>query len=145
MYKSLTSSKRSPLFWLLIGGRKLVFFWHDSEPRTAKTDRPQGLFSPFFTFLRAIFFRPFRLSLAPTICPWVSEHVSETACRRNDRSPYHHVFVILAISCEDNRRHFSGDAHTLSDSLPWRNQKLSRYSQYEHNVPSIPAARDSPL
>ena len=34
---------------------------------------PQGLFSPFFTFLRAIFFRPFRLSLAPTICPWVSE------------------------------------------------------------------------
>ena len=34
---------------------------------------PHGLFSPFFTFLRAIFFRPFRLSLAPTICPWVSE------------------------------------------------------------------------
>ena len=34
---------------------------------------PQGLFSPFFTFLRAIFFRPFRLSLVPTICPWVSE------------------------------------------------------------------------
>ena len=34
---------------------------------------PQGLFSLFFTFLRAIFFCPFRLSLAPTICPWVSE------------------------------------------------------------------------
>ena len=34
---------------------------------------PQGLFSPFFTFLCAIFFRPFRLSPAPTICPWVSE------------------------------------------------------------------------
>ena len=34
---------------------------------------PQGLFSPFFTFLRATFFRPFRLSLVPTICPWVSE------------------------------------------------------------------------
>ena len=34
---------------------------------------PQGLFSPFFTFLRATFFRPFGLSLAPTICPWVSE------------------------------------------------------------------------
>ena len=31
------------------------------------------LFSPFFTFLRAIVFRPFRLSLALTICPWVSE------------------------------------------------------------------------
>ena len=38
---------------------------------------PQGLFSPFFTFLRAIFFRPFRLSLAPTICPWVSEDAFE--------------------------------------------------------------------
>ena len=34
---------------------------------------PQGLFSPFFSFLRAIFSRPFSLSLAPTICPWVSE------------------------------------------------------------------------
>ena len=34
---------------------------------------PQRLFSPFFTFLHAIFFQPFRLSLAPTICPWVSE------------------------------------------------------------------------
>ena len=38
---------------------------------------PQGLFSPFFTFLRAIFFQPFRLSLAPTICPWVSEDAFE--------------------------------------------------------------------
>ena len=38
---------------------------------------PQGLFSPFFTFLRAIFSRPFRLSLAPTICPWVSEDAFE--------------------------------------------------------------------
>ena len=36
---------------------------------------PQGLFSPFFTFIffRATFFRSFRLSLVPTICPWVSE------------------------------------------------------------------------
>ena len=34
---------------------------------------PQGLFSPIFTFLRAIFFRPFRLSLVPTISTWVSE------------------------------------------------------------------------
>ena len=38
---------------------------------------PQGLFSPFFTFLRAIFFRPFRLSPRPTICPWVSEDANE--------------------------------------------------------------------
>ena len=75
-----TSSKRSPLFWLLIGARKLVFFWHQSEARTARPfgtglvrHCPQGLFSPFFTFLCATFFRPFRLSLVPTICPWVSE------------------------------------------------------------------------
>ena len=40
---------------------------------------PQGLFSPFFTFLRSyIFFRPFRLSLAPFICPWVSEDVPKS-------------------------------------------------------------------
>ena len=39
---------------------------------------PQGLFSPFFTFLRATFFRPFRLSLVPTICPWVSEDEGKT-------------------------------------------------------------------
>ena len=27
------SSKRSPPFWLLIGARKLVFFWRQSEAR----------------------------------------------------------------------------------------------------------------
>ena len=32
-----TSSKRSPLFWLLIGARKLMFFWHQSEARMAAT------------------------------------------------------------------------------------------------------------
>ena len=38
---------------------------------------PQGLFSPFFTiFVPYIFFRRFRLSLVPTICPWVSEDVN---------------------------------------------------------------------
>ena len=38
---------------------------------------PQRLFSPFFTFLGAIFSRPFRLFLSPTICPWVSEDESK--------------------------------------------------------------------
>ena len=41
-----TSSKRSPPFWLLIGARKLVFFWHP-----------------------VIFLRPFRLSLDPLSAP----------------------------------------------------------------------------
>ena len=40
---------------------------------------PQGLFSPFFTFLHGTFFRPFRLSLVPTIYPWVSEDVAQGA------------------------------------------------------------------
>ena len=57
-----TSSKRSPPFCLLIGQKNSKVFWHRSEVRTA-----------FFTFLLAIFSRPFRLSLAPSICPWVSE------------------------------------------------------------------------
>ena len=55
-----TSSKRSPPFCLVIGARKLLCFFV----------LPQGLFSPFFTFIRAIFSLPFRPSLArPTICP----------------------------------------------------------------------------
>ena len=36
-------------------------------------ERPEELFSLFFTFLRALFSRPFRISLAPTICAWISE------------------------------------------------------------------------
>ena len=32
-----TSSKRSPLFWLLIGARKTQVFWYQSEARTAAT------------------------------------------------------------------------------------------------------------
>ena len=82
-----TSSKRSPPFWLLIGARKTQVFWHQSEARTAATvgtglvrHCPQGLYSPFFTFLRAIFSLPFRLSLAPTICAWVSEDVKRSTC-----------------------------------------------------------------
>ena len=43
-------------------------------------ERPEELFSPFFTFLRAIFSRPFRLSLAPTICHWVSEDAKVGEC-----------------------------------------------------------------
>ena len=69
-----TSSKRSPPFCLLIGQKNSKVFWHPSEVRTAATVwNWSGLFSPFFTFLLAIFSRPFRLSLAPSICPWVSE------------------------------------------------------------------------
>ena len=58
-----TSSKRLPPFWLLIGARKTQVFFGTNQ----KTERwppfgtglvrhcPQGLFSPFFTFLRSIY------------------------------------------------------------------------------------------
>ena len=76
-----TSSKRSPPFWLLIGARKLVFFWHQSETRTAatvwnwsgKTLSPGALLAVLYFSSCHIFFRPFRLFLVPTICPWASE------------------------------------------------------------------------
>ena len=76
-----TSSKRSPPFWLLIGARKLVFFWHQSEARTAATVwnwsgkalSPGALLAVLYFSSCHIFFRPFRLFLVPTICPWVSE------------------------------------------------------------------------
>ena len=76
-----TSSKRSPLFWLLIGQKHTKVFWHQSEARTAatvwnwsgKTLSPGALFAVLCFSSCHIFFRPFRLSLAPTICPWVSE------------------------------------------------------------------------
>ena len=54
-----TSSKRSPPFWLLIGARKTQVFF--------SSHRSLLFFVPY------IFFRPFRLPLVTTICPWVSE------------------------------------------------------------------------
>ena len=75
-----TSSKRSPPFWLLIGARKLLCFSAQSEGRTAatvwnlsgKTLSPGALLAVLY-FSSCHIFLPFRLSLAPTICPWVSE------------------------------------------------------------------------
>ena len=52
---------------------------------------PQGLFSPFFSFLRAIFSRSFRLSLAPTICPFSPgcyPKTIELTCTWPDRVPW---------------------------------------------------------
>ena len=47
------------------------------ESLNGQKNMAQRKVSPFFTFLCAIFFRPFRLSLAPTICPWVFEDVGQ--------------------------------------------------------------------
>ena len=76
--RPVPNGRRRSAFWL---GRKTQTFSGTNQkserPRQFGTGLvrhcPHGLFSPFFTFLRATVFRPFRLSLAPTICPWVSE------------------------------------------------------------------------
>ena len=81
-----TSSKRSPPFWLLTNQKP-----ERRRPFGTGLVRhcPQGLFSPFFTFLRAIFSRPFGLSLAPTISPWVSE--DDTTSRRPGKEVVRHI------------------------------------------------------
>ena len=87
-----TSSKLAWSCWLLIGARKLLCFSAQSEGRTAATvwNWSGKILSPgallavlFFSSLRAIFSRLFRLSLAPAICPWVSEDVSTPTSREN--------------------------------------------------------------
>ena len=59
----------------IVGARESL----NRRENMAQKKSKERLFSPFFSFLRALFFRPFRLSLAPTICPWVSEDVCLTA------------------------------------------------------------------
>ena len=61
-------------FYLILGDP-----WADSgdegkskQPKRCGTKKSKER-TPFFTFLRGTFFRPFRLSLVPFICPWVSE------------------------------------------------------------------------
>ena len=81
-----TSSKRSPPFCLLIGQKNTTVFWHQSEVRMAatvwnwsgKTLSPGALLAVLYFSLCHIF-HPFRLSLAPTICPWVSEEALSQA------------------------------------------------------------------
>ena len=82
LIRPVPNGRRRSAFWL---GRKTQKFSGTNQ----KSERrrpfgtgmvrhdPQGLFSPFFTFLRALFLRPLRLSLAPSICPWVFEDLKE--------------------------------------------------------------------
>ena len=76
--RPVPNGRRRPGFWLVPENFRV--FLPNQKPERRRPfgtglvrHCPQGLFSPFFTFLRAIFFCPFRLSLAPTICHWVSE------------------------------------------------------------------------
>ena len=81
--RPVLNGRRPSAFWL---GRKTQKFsgtnqkseWRRPFETGLVRHCPQGLFLPFFTFLCTLFFRPFRLSLAPTICAWVSEDVDST-------------------------------------------------------------------
>ena len=81
-----TSSKRSPPFRLLIGARKLVFFWHQSEARTeatvwnwsGKTLSPEALLA-FLSFCSFHIYFSARLdfpSLPLSAPAWVSKDAS---------------------------------------------------------------------
>ena len=103
-----TCSKWSPPFWILIGARK-TFSGTNQKPERRRPfgtglvrHCPQGLFSLFFTFLRAIFFRLFRLSLTPTICPWVSE----------DAFPYAFKAHCKKQSCSASMKSANADPYT---------------------------------
>ena len=79
-YQTSSNGRRRSGFWLV--PENFCVFLPNQKPEWWRPfgtclvrHCPQGLFLPFFTFLCAIFFRPFRLSLAPIICPWVSEDV----------------------------------------------------------------------
>ena len=69
IYSSVNTSSEAQ--GQIVGARERLNGWEKMARRKVKNGEKS--FSPFFTFLRAIFFRPFSLSLASTICPWVSE------------------------------------------------------------------------
>ena len=79
--------RSSPHFAFRLGRKTQKFSGTNQKPERRRPfgtglvrHCPQGLFSPFFTFLCAIFFRPLRLSLAPTICHWVSKDDHRLTC-----------------------------------------------------------------
>ena len=59
-----TSSTRSSPFWLMIGARKLVFFWHQSEARTAATVWNWSGKSPG-ALLAVLYFSSFQIYFPP--------------------------------------------------------------------------------
>ena len=76
------------LHWYILGdpgadsGGKGKTKWAEKNGAKKSKERREELFSPFFTFLCAIFFHPFSLSLAPTMCPWVSEDDIDTSMEK---------------------------------------------------------------
>ena len=117
-----TRSKRSPPFWLLIGARKT----QKIVPRGSS--RRSLLF-----FVPDIFFRPFRLSLAPFICPWVSEDVIlSILIWSNHRHP---LIIVDSLLCPRGKKAL--ESPYISLNLP---HIIWTPRQYEHFLqPSVSA------
>ena len=109
--RPVPNGRRSSAFWL-VPENFCVFLPNQNAERGRPFGTglvrhcPQGLFSSFFTFLCAIFFRPFRLSLAPTICPWVFEDGKLVIWRRRLTSYFKLIFIyeqwlVITASWED--------------------------------------------
>ena len=127
-----TSSKRSPPFWLLIGARKLVFFWHQSEARTAatvwnwsgKTLSPGALLAVLYFSSCHIFFHPFRPFLVPTICPWVSEDVLSLTLEPGNKSLVHFFTIRESKNSKQKMDGILGDTVSYGTALTWTLQCL---------------------
>ena len=90
--------------------RTVVTVWKWS----GKTLSPGALLAVlyfWFTFLREIFFRPFRLFLVPTICPWVSEDVN---AREDEISSLNHTYLCNSFS--DDLKYFWRASSSISFS-----------------------------
>ena len=83
-----TSSKRSPPFWLLIGARKLVFFWHQSEARTAATVWNWSGKTLFPGALLAVFYFPSFHIYFPARLDFPSPPLSAPRSPRMPRRPH---------------------------------------------------------
>ena len=104
---------------------------------------PHGLFSPFFTFLRAIHFRPFRLSLAPTIYPWVSKDGCIQASKKKQRG----LSAEQVISIQSPKVTEIGSVDMLIFHIVWvltnmvtlRLCAFARTYRWRHGVHSFPS------
>ena len=84
----LVRQNRAMLFYVTVVTKPSS---HQSEPRTAatvwnwsgKTLSPGALLAGLYFSSCHIFFRPFRLFLVPTICPWVFGDVTKLATEEN--------------------------------------------------------------
>ena len=90
-------------FCSLIGHKKTKVLWHQSEARTTptvwnwsgKTVSPGAPRFVLYFSSPKFFFRPLRLSLAPTNCPWVSEDEGDQKTVSLNSSPSFILFFMF--------------------------------------------------